>query len=150
MIIGIDNYTQFPRLRGAVADADEVRKYLERDLGVPDCHIRNLRNEQATREVIISHFYALQTDARIQPGDALFIYYAGHGGTIKAPQDWETGDLDNKIQMIVPCDVGESKNDSQVTGIPDRTIGALLDGLAEAKGDNIVCFGHTFLTSYLS
>jgi len=41
--------------------------------------------------------------------------------------------------MILPSDIGPS-----VYGIPDRTIGALLQSLAKAKGDNIVSTGTHF------
>ena len=43
-----------------------------------------------------------------------------------------------KIEMIVPYDCRTHVNGRKVHGIPDRTIGALLVRLADAKHDNIV------------
>ena len=63
------------------------------------------------------------------------IYYAGHGTEASAPPAWETGG--SKIQMILPQNYS-AESGSEVHGIPDRTIGTLLEDLAQEKGDNIV------------
>lgn len=83
------------------------------------------------------------------PGDPILIYFAGHGTTADAPDDWTTGS--QLMSLIVPydCDVKDLKhfqvNDMRnrdakhpVYPIPDRTLGALLHILAEKRGDNIV------------
>ena len=49
--------------------------------------------------------------------------------------DWKTGS--KKIQMLIPQDYSDMKG-REVHGIPDHTIGALVNDVAEAKGDNIV------------
>jgi hypothetical protein len=138
LIIGINLYKsrKVTTLRGAVADANAVQKYLEDELGVASSHIRNLRDAEATRSAIIQAFIDFQTDVRIQPGDPILIFYAGHGGETDVPTTWEVGG--SKIQMIVPHDFYTLVNDKEVYGIPDRTIGSLLDRIAKAKGDNIV------------
>ena len=48
---------------------------------------------------------------------------------------WEAGG--SKVQMILPQNYSAEEG-SEVYGIPDRTIGALLNDLAKEKGDNIV------------
>lgn len=68
--------------------------------------------------------------------DPILIYYAGHGGTLPAPPRWDSGS-GAKIQTIVPQDYNPTKGE-EVYPIPDRTIGGLIDGIADKKGNNIV------------
>ncbi|KAH7921902.1 hypothetical protein BV22DRAFT_1038069 [Leucogyrophana mollusca] len=159
LIIGIDDYKSdgINNLLGAVADADAIKDYLEglRDTSI---QIRNLRNSEATRARILDEISAFMDDKdkdedkRIQKGDPILIYYAGHGGESPSPPRWQT--RGPKIQHLVPhdhdcqyeckngcgdkCKDGcEGRKDGTVPGIPDRTLGALLTRLATEKGDNI-------------
>ncbi|KAH7921893.1 hypothetical protein BV22DRAFT_1131903 [Leucogyrophana mollusca] len=134
LIIGINQYKSLRilPLRGAVPDANAVQSCLENDLGVPPAHITNLRNGEATRAAILAAFDALTKDPRINPGDPILIYYAGHGGSAPAPPGWPGP----KVEMLVPHDY-EADNGSKVNGIPDRTVATLLNRLAQEKGDNI-------------
>ncbi|KAA1472305.1 hypothetical protein DENSPDRAFT_897123 [Dentipellis sp. KUC8613] len=137
LVIGINRYQSYnvTPLKGAVPDANQIEAYLKTDLGVSPDNIRNLRDKQATREGIIRELRALATDERIQYGDPIFIFYAGHGSTAKAPDGWEAGGP--KIQLICPHDHFETVNGRQVVGIPDRTLGSLISNIAKEKGDNI-------------
>lgn len=127
-----------PLLSGCVADAEATRDFLTATLKVPDSQIRFLSDMNAKRANIIKAFLELQTDLRIKKDDPILIFFAGHGAETKAPAGWHSGDVDNKIQMIIPQDYS-SKRTKQVHGIPDRTLNALINGIASAKGDNIVC-----------
>ncbi|KDR74093.1 hypothetical protein GALMADRAFT_71556 [Galerina marginata CBS 339.88] len=139
LIIGINKYkSNFRSLRGAEADALAFKNYLEHSLKVPGNQILFLFNEDATRANIIDAFARLANDSRIEKGDAIVIFFAGHGSEIP-PVDypgWEAGGPDNKIQMIVPYDYCEERG-REVRGLPDRIIGSLIDRIAERKGDNI-------------
>jgi hypothetical protein len=134
-----------PILSGCVPDAEAMRDFLTATLKVPASQIRFLSDTNAKRANIIKAFLELQTDPRIKKGDPILIFYAGHGAETKAPAGWHSGDVDNQIQMIIPQDYS-SKRTKQVHGIPDRTLGALINGIASAKGDNIVCI--TFAPSF--
>lgn len=136
LVIGINDYQVPSKLKGAVPDADAFAAYLSDDLRVPKDQITNLRNGEATRVEIIKAFKALKTNPAINKDDPIVIFYAGHGSTIKAPIGWETDQ--KKIQALVPQDVGvKDASDKPIPPIPDRTIAALLNDLAESKGDNI-------------
>ncbi|KAG9084072.1 hypothetical protein FRC06_004248, partial [Ceratobasidium sp. 370] len=141
LIIGIDEYAAVqPQLKGAVADAKSMSTYIRERLHVPKGHIAELHNKSATREAIIQAFQDLRDDSlrdeRIETGDAILIFYAGHGCEIDPPADWESDG--QKIQGIVPYDAKLSdKNGPAVNVIPDRTIGALLSDISEKKGNNI-------------
>jgi uncharacterized caspase-like protein len=134
LVIGIDDYTNCRKLSGAVADAKAMKEYLEQVLRVPKDHIRTLFDHHATRDAIITAFKDLQNDERIKNGDPIVIFYAGHGGELPAPPSWIWWAPDSKIQSLLPQDYKAS----HIQPIPDRAIGALVEGIAKAKGDNIV------------
>jgi Caspase domain len=139
LIIGINEYTsdEFDDLEGAVADAEAVKAYLETSLGVPTSHIKILLDNQATRDAIIAALRDLKNNTSIQRGNPILIYYAGHGSTVEAPTGWEAGGAD--IQILVTHDTLCDADGNVIVGIPDRTIGVLLEQLAQEKDDNIVC-----------
>ncbi|KDR85802.1 hypothetical protein GALMADRAFT_109268 [Galerina marginata CBS 339.88] len=138
LIIGIDVYESddFPRLRGAVRDALAYKSYLTDHLVVREDQIKMLINKQASRLSILLALKSIKEDSRIKEGDPIFIFYAGHGSEVEAPSNWDSGSPKCKIQMLVPQDYSPVEG-SEVPGIPDRTIGALLEDIAEVKGNNI-------------
>ena len=135
LIIGINVYQDatIPDLKGAVPDAEAIRKFILHELDVPQAQITILLDSQATRSAIIGAFQHLAVNPAIQRRDAILIYYAGHGSVATAPENWPAED--GKIQMLIPVDCG-IKN---IHGIPYKTIGSLITKVADNKGDNIVC-----------
>lgn len=133
LLIGIDRYKKkdIARLEAAVADVDKVKKYLMKYLSVPGTRITTLVNEAATRIAIIDAIQNLSKDVNIRAGDAILIYFAGHGARVTAPGAWT--EMTQHIEVIVPYDMGVDN----IPSIPDRTLGALLINLSRAKGDNI-------------
>ncbi len=147
MIIGIDKYQNaspdLKNLNGAVADADDVKAYLQDSLGVPDDQIKVLQNQDATRDNIEKAIEDIGKNTAIKMDDPILIYYAGHGAEADAPPGWPTGpNVDGKIQMLVPHDfIPSGSSDSrQGQGILDIRLSYLLQDLAEKKSDNIVRF----------
>lgn len=137
LLIGINEYKspQINPLIGAVPDALAVKHYLEDNLGIPSAQIKVLLNGQATRQTIIDELRIFETNDLIHEGDPIVIFYAGHGATSPAPKSWKAGGPE--IEMLVPYDF-DVVEESQVHGIPDRTIGAILDKVGRRKGNNIV------------
>ena len=130
---------------GAVLDADAVRDYLQKHLGIPSSQIRNLRNSEATRATIIDGIEAFLLNDEIKVGDPILIYYAGHGlGDTPEAQGWEvgiTGNIASELRPMVPYDQPfpmEDGNPKHRIPLAGRTLGALLSHLANKKGDNIV------------
>ncbi|KDR74072.1 hypothetical protein GALMADRAFT_227766 [Galerina marginata CBS 339.88] len=113
-----------------------MKIYLESNLKVPSNHIRTLYDQQASRTAIIQAFIDLQKDHHIKKGDPILIFYAGHGTEHTAPSGWECGGPNSKIQAIIPQDYSHEEG-RWVPVIPDRTLGALINGIAREKGDNI-------------
>jgi hypothetical protein len=137
LVIGIGRYAfkQFSTLPGAVPDAQEIVNWLVIDLQVPRNQISLITDEAASRGSIISALQAFCFDTRIHRGDAVFIYYAGHGSGIPPPEGWECGGPGRKIQILVPQDYDPEHG---IHGIPDHFLGWLIDRIAEKKGNNIV------------
>ncbi|KAH9477069.1 hypothetical protein JR316_0010985 [Psilocybe cubensis] len=119
-------------LRSAVEDALSFKDTLENHFGVPPDQIRTLLNSSASRSGILNAFRSLASDSRIQKGDPILIFYAGHGSEIPP----NTKNHNAKIQVLVPQDYCSDAG-KEVPAIPDRTIGALLSNIADSKGDNI-------------
>ncbi|QRV99098.1 ICE-like protease (caspase) p20 domain protein [Ceratobasidium sp. AG-Ba] len=139
LVIGINKYKSPIRadLDGCVSDATSVLNYLVQDLGVPRGQILTLFDEQATREGIITAFWThLIHNGSIKPSDPIVIYYAGHGESRPAPP--EIYSSDGQWEFILPHDASSMSPDgSYIHGIPDRTLGALINELNKEKGDNI-------------
>ena len=135
LTIGVDCYANksqhLERLTGAVADADDMEKFLL-ECGASRTRLRRLRNETATRKNIIFELERLARLPDIQRNDPIVIFFAGHGASPKSPDGLST------FQAIVPVDCGYGPSGEVVHGISDRTIQVLIDNLAHEKGDNIV------------
>jgi hypothetical protein len=130
LIIGID-YKNRPELRlnAAVKDSKAIREFVRTRLGVRDEQLLYLEEEQATRAAILEAFLQLAGMPGMQRGDAILIYYAGHGAKIKLSSSTE-----KSIESIVPYDCDWN----MVYPVPDQTIGTLLAHIYNERGDNIV------------
>ncbi|KAF8970609.1 hypothetical protein BDZ97DRAFT_1914501 [Flammula alnicola] len=142
LIIGINSYREkcISPLKYAVADALAMANYLQTHLKVPPNQIEMLLNERASRDSILNALKRLEEDRRIGYDDPIFIFFAGHGTECRPPPGWESGGVRSKIQMLVPYDwcPEDSTLGKKVLCIPDRTIGAFLEGIANKKGNNIL------------
>ncbi|KAJ3484571.1 hypothetical protein NLI96_g5550 [Meripilus lineatus] len=143
LLVGITNYSHYvevPPVKGAQADLNKVENYLLQTLSVPSCNIRRLEESNATRNNIIHAFKEHLIDNPEARDESAFIfYYTGHGTQVPSPDGWPTAhDGENHVEMILPFDVCKPQDDNRyVCGIPDRTLGALLDELARKHGTNI-------------
>jgi len=75
LVIGINAYARWPKLKGAVPDAQAVADVLRTDYKI-DREIV-LYDSQATYEGIETAFPTLARDAQVE--DSVLVYYAGHG-----------------------------------------------------------------------
>lgn len=76
LVIGIDEYARIGDLDGAVNDALDIASALR---SVSPVELRILLNDEATREGILSAWREIIASAN--PGDTVFVTYAGHGGS---------------------------------------------------------------------
>ena len=88
LVIGIDNYLRWPKLRTAVNDAKAVRDVLTSRYHFDKDHLYELYDADATRTNILKTFRTLAN--QVKPEDSLLIFYAGHGNmdTITKAGSW--------------------------------------------------------------
>ncbi|THU90069.1 hypothetical protein K435DRAFT_864623 [Dendrothele bispora CBS 962.96] len=140
LVIGINKYLDpgIDNLYGAVADADSIRDFLVQDLGIPQKQIKDLRNEEATRNAIETEIQKLSNNPAIEINSAILIFYAGHGAQTRAPKDWPA--RDGMIEMLLPHDFAlDGSDDDRGQGVLDVKLRYLLEELASKKGNNITC-----------
>lgn len=109
-----------------------------------------LLDHQATKQNIEDSFMRhLTNNTAIERGDAMLIYFAGHGSRIPSPNDWfQGGIVSGNVEVLCPYDHDTKRPEGRVAGISDRSMHALINQLSSAKGDNITfivdcCFSPT-------
>ncbi|KAG6813378.1 hypothetical protein H0H92_011644 [Tricholoma furcatifolium] len=122
-------------------DAKRVDRFFTDVLDVPKDQICLLLDRKATKQAIEDSFMNhLTNNPAIDRGDAIVVYFAGHGSTIPAPKEWFEGHKypsHRNVEVLCPFDHDTKHGNGRIAGISDRSIHALLDELARVKGDNI-------------
>ncbi|KAF8844302.1 hypothetical protein BDN67DRAFT_895037 [Paxillus ammoniavirescens] len=139
LLIGIDDYKsgRIWNLEACADDARRMKQWLMQDLHVPSSNVAVLLNRQATKRHIEDTFMShLVNNPEISQGDALLLYFAGHGSSMSAPRDWCEG-KPRHVQVLCPYDHDTKGPEGRVAGISDRSLYAMLGELSAVKGDNI-------------
>src|SRR5262249_26701785 len=98
VIIGINDYQNWPKLRYCVNDANSIEQMLTGQYGFKKNNIIKLLDKDATRERIVWALGDQMADPnRVKKDDRVFVFFAGHGATRKLPSGKEMG-------YIVPVD----------------------------------------------
>ena len=112
LIIGIDQYQQWPRLQHAVRDAQGVRESLTRQFGFRPENISLLLDGEATRANILRALNDKLGDAkRVKRDDRVFVFFAGHGSTRRLPSGREVG-------YVIPVDAGRDNLQADAIAMP--------------------------------
>ncbi|PBK63131.1 hypothetical protein ARMSODRAFT_844354, partial [Armillaria solidipes] len=162
VLIGIDGYSFYP-LRGCVADALKMKKYLVEYLHVPNERIQSflgpaqsygatstdVTSLSPSRANILSVLLSLTTNPDIEYGDPIIIYFAGHGSRyLLSNQD---GPDDNKarndnecppkfVEAFCPMDRDSRDNNGvPIPDISDREVNTILSQIVREKGSRITC-----------
>ena len=102
VIIGINEYEHWPKLRYAVNDANGIEEALTSKFGFKKENIRKLLNGEATRQRIMQVLGDELTDStKVQREDRVFFFFAGHGTT----RGFEDG---RQVGFIVPVDADQN------------------------------------------
>jgi peptidoglycan/xylan/chitin deacetylase (PgdA/CDA1 family)/tetratricopeptide (TPR) repeat protein len=102
VIIGINDYEHWPKLRYAVNDANGIEEVLTGKFGFKKENIRKLLNGDATRQRIMQVLGDELTDSnKVQREDRVFFFFAGHGTT----RTFEDG---RQVGFIVPVDADQN------------------------------------------
>ncbi len=102
LVVGINGYPKASRLSGAVRDAREVQRELERQ----GFKVEVLLDAEATRGNILKRLDGLLRE-KVGPDDRFVMYFAGHGHTV--------GDEGNAIGFLLPFE--SAFEDVTFTGI---------------------------------
>ena len=143
LVIAVSDYRSpyIPELSADV-DAKHLKKTLEY-VGFKKSNIRHLGYQAATKDNIIASWKEL--NAKIKPGDIVYISYSGHGSQIL--DDAENFDeVDRKDEVWVPYDaVYDTKTRSLQpdTVVVDDTIDLLLKETRKKLGEE----GHVLMTT---
>ncbi|HEV2446944.1 MAG TPA: polysaccharide deacetylase family protein, partial [Candidatus Sulfopaludibacter sp.] len=98
VIVGINDYQSWPKLRYAVNDANGVEDILIKKYGFKPQNIRKMLDRDATRQRILEVLGDEFTDGKkVQREDRVFFFFAGHGAT-------RTLDDGRQLGFIVPVD----------------------------------------------
>jgi peptidoglycan/xylan/chitin deacetylase (PgdA/CDA1 family)/uncharacterized caspase-like protein len=98
VIVGVNDYRSWPKLRYAVNDATSMEETLVNKFGFKRDHIRKLIDHDATRQRIMQVLGDEFTDGnKIQREDRVFFFFAGHGAT-------RTFGDGRQVGFIIPVD----------------------------------------------
>jgi uncharacterized caspase-like protein/peptidoglycan/xylan/chitin deacetylase (PgdA/CDA1 family) len=102
IVIGIDDYANWPRLQYAVRDARAIRETLVQRFGFNADHVLSLENREATRAGILGAFNDKLARSGMKKNDRLFVFFAGHGATRQLSSGRDLG-------YIIPSDSDPNK-----------------------------------------
>lgn len=125
LLIGIGHYRDaaIPHLEGPPNDVAALQQVLTERWGFRPQDLRTLVDGQATRAAILAGIDALATDS--QPGDAILIYFSGHG---TSPQD------PGAEGLPLPHGSGAlTAWDSAIDAPPDQVVASLIVGRTDLK-----------------
>ena len=112
VVIGINDYQTWPKLRYAVNDATAVEEALINKFGFRRDHVRKLLNGDATRQHIMQVLGDEFTNPNeVQREDRVFFFFAGHGAT-------RTMGDNRQIGFIVPVDADRENYYSTAISMP--------------------------------
>jgi hypothetical protein len=119
VVVGINDYLRFPKLKYAVSDAEAFYHWLVEVYRIPPENVILLTNTQASLRSLRNHLGTrLKSSANRE--DTVFIYFAGHGAT---ERDAESPDGDGLEKYLIAHDTDPA--DLYSTALPMREIGYL-------------------------
>ena len=120
--------TVIRNLSGCVNDVEAVYSMLMRNVAVKPERVTRLTNTQATRQAILDALSALAGHAEIKASTQVLIHYSGHGSQMSNRDGSEPDGLD---ETVVPHDARTEGPNGYVFDIPDKTLAALIDRIAQ-------------------
>jgi len=131
LLIGINNYvsdkqtdktkgSEWFNLDGCINDLDAMKSLLTIHYSFSDNNIIVLKEKDASRKNILNNLDLLAKETK--KGDAVFIYYSGHGSQVRNSLSEEQDKLD---EAIVPVDAAEGApyiRDKELAPLFDRIL----------------------------
>lgn len=142
VIIGINEYQHWPKLRYPVNDANAIEQTLMNKFGFKREHIRKLIDGEATRAHIMQVIGDELTDStKVNREDRVFFFFAGHGATRSMADKRQVGfivpvDADTNNYYSTAISMNELRDASDL--IPAKHVYFVMDscysGLALTRG----------------
>lgn len=128
LLIGINDYRDWPDLSGAVNDVREFQQLLR------GFEIVALTDEAATRDAILRSLDGLAVTAK--RGDVIFFYYAGHGSRVRNSKTDEPDGYDETLVAADSLHVRDKELRRRFNAILDRgaRLTIVLDNCHSASG----------------
>ena len=101
-VVGVDNYTYWPKLRNAVSDALGVHKLFTEKFGF-ESPLEQLLNEAVTKDAL-NELVQDQLPTLLQADDSLIFFFAGHGQTRESIVGGKTVETGYIIPVTAPTD----------------------------------------------
>lgn len=127
VVVGINNYANFPKLKFAVNDAEAVYCYLKENNRVPPENIFLLIDKQASIQNL-RNILGTKLKASAGEKDMVIIYFAGHGST---ERDALSPDGDGLEKYLLAAD--SDPTDIYSTALPMREVGYLFSRIKSER-----------------
>jgi hypothetical protein len=85
VVVGVSNYYKLPKIDGAADNASAWSQYLMQVRKVPSSRVVTLRDDDATKERILSS--ARTMASQVKPGGTLWFVFIGHGAPAQSGND---------------------------------------------------------------
>lgn len=128
LLVGINDYRDWPDLSGAVNDVREFQQLLR------GFEIVALTDDAATRDAILQSLDRLAMSAK--RGDVIFFYYAGHGSRVRNSKTDEPDGFDETLVAVDSQHVRDKELRRRFNAILDRgaRLTIVLDNCHSASG----------------
>lgn len=154
VVIGIDDYAHWPKLRYAVNDAKGVEALLKDRFGFADDRVFTLHDRVASRANIQSLLGDYLADPRrVQREDRVFVFFAGHGATRPLASGRDLGYIipaDGKTDELAGTAISMSGFQDIAEAIPAKHLLFVMDscysGLALTRAGGIAANSQNYLT----
>ncbi|PWC40968.1 caspase family protein [Azospirillum sp. TSO35-2] len=140
LVVSINEYARDPwKLHGAVNDGKNIERLLRGPLGYRPDQIKELFDQAATRDAILSSFRSWLIDST-KPGDEVFFYFSGHG---HQQPDTNGDEEDGLDETLVAADAEPDGKGGVRNMIIDDEMEVLLDALKDRKVTVVIDSCHS-------
>ncbi len=145
LVIGIDDYQNVSKLKNCVQDGQALIKTLTEKYRFDPENVITLFNEQATRGNILNTLESYI--GKIKGGDCLFIWFSGHGETIRENGYWVPVEATNESHQFVSSYDLKERLDNTDGDYND--LGASGDYWTSTEEDNVDACNYYFYNGRL-
>lgn len=138
VVIGVERYRQqLPSADFAASDARLLGKYLTQAMGFPAENVAVLTNDGATRGDL-EKYLERWLHNRVEPGDAVFVYYSGHGSPNPVTGDAYLVPFDGDPMYLDQTAYPLQRLYTALAKLPSKNVTVVLDSCFSGAGGRSV------------